>query len=94
VYEGVEFLKAQIETMKTPDFAQRPSAHAALQLWLNTKSNFEISITRWPLGKRTESVGERALLDAITITRGSSHSVKRMLNPLVSSVYFNDDGYP
>ena len=80
MYEGLDFLKAQIDTMRTPNFQSRPNAQIALERWLDTKSKLDVSIARWRLRKRTESVGERALLDTIA-------AVKSMLNPQVSTSF-------
>jgi hypothetical protein len=75
--------------MKTPDFRPRPTAQIALRQWLDTKSNLDLSIARWRLRKRNESVGERALLDVIAVARGGIQSVKNMLSPQVSASFWD-----
>ena len=70
--------------MKTPDFRWRPTAHIALERWLDAKNKLDVSIARWRLRKRNESVGERAFLDAIAVARGGIQSVKNLLSPQVS----------
>jgi hypothetical protein len=73
--------------MKTPDSEFRPTAQTALERWLDTRRKLDISIARWRLRKRNESVGERALLDAIAAARGGIHNMKSMLNPQVSASF-------
>ena len=94
MYEGLEFLKKQTDIMKIPDFRSRPTAQIALEQWLDTKSKLDVSIARWRLRKRTESVGERALRDAIAAARGGIHSVRSMLNPHVSVLVLTRSAVP
>jgi hypothetical protein len=73
--------------MRTPDSQSRPSAQIALERWLDMRSKLDISIARWRLRKRDESVGGRALLDAIAAARGGIHNIKSMLNPQVGASF-------
>jgi hypothetical protein len=69
--------------MNMPDIQSCPTAQISLELWLNLRGKLDVSIARWRLRKRNESVGERAILDAIAAARGGIHNMKTMLNPQV-----------
>jgi hypothetical protein len=85
VYEGVDFLKYEIEIMKTSDFRRRPTAQIALQGWLETKTKLDISMARWRLRRRDEFLGLRVMRDAVSVVQQSFDNVTRMLNPQVST---------
>jgi hypothetical protein len=76
--------------MKPPRSQLRPSAQIALERWLDTRSKLDVSIARWRLRRRNESVGERALLDAIAAARGGIHDMKTMLSSNVSALFLRD----
>jgi hypothetical protein len=85
VYDGLEFLKDQIDAMKTPDFRRRPTAQIALQRWLETKAKLDVSTARWRLRKRDEFLGLRVMRDAVSVVQQSFDNMTRMLNPQVST---------
>lgn len=84
-YHGLEFLRSLIDLMMTRDFRQRPTAQAAVQHWYSIRSDLDISVARWRLRKRDETVRERVLLDTVAAARHGIYSVKRLLNGDVSS---------
>jgi hypothetical protein len=88
VYDGLGFLKEHIDAMKTPDFRQRPTAQVTLQRWLETKVKLDVSIARWRLRKRDESMGLRVMLDAVSVVQQSLDNVTRIFNPQVSASSF------
>jgi hypothetical protein len=74
--------------MKTPDFRRRPTAQVALQHWLETKVNLDVSIARWRLRRRDEFVGLRVMRDAVSVVQQSFDNVTRILNPQASVLIF------
>jgi hypothetical protein len=84
VYDGLDFLKDQIDFMKTPNFRQRPTAQVAFQHWVETKVRLDASMARWRLRKRDEFVGLRVMRDAVSVVQQSFDNVTRMLNPQAS----------
>ena len=72
--------------MKMPDFRRRPTAQAALHHWLKIKAKLNVSMARWRLRKRDESVGLRVVRDAVSVVQQSLGSVTRILNPQVSAL--------
>jgi hypothetical protein len=86
VYEGLEFLKNQIDFMKTPDFRQRPTAQLALQRWQETKGKLDIATARWRLRERDEPVGLRVMRDAVSVVQ---KGLTRILNPQASPLLFS-----
>lgn len=85
MYEGLEFLKDQVDFMKAPDFRQRPTAQIALQRWLATKGKLDIGTARWRLRRRDEFVGLRVMRDAVSVVQ---KGLTRMLNPQASPSLF------
>jgi hypothetical protein len=85
MYDGLEFLKNQVDAMKTPDFRRRPTAKIALQSWLNIKVGLDVSIARWRLRKRDEFLGFRVVRDAVSVVQQSLDNVTRILGPQVSA---------
>jgi len=88
VYDGLEFLKNQIDAMKTPDFRRRTTAANALQQWLETKANLAVYIARWRLRKRDESVGLRVMRDAVSVVQQGLYNMTTILNPQASASLF------
>lgn len=73
--------------MMTRDFLQRPTAQASIQHWYTIRSELDISVARWRLRKRDETVRERVLLDTVAAARHGIYSVKRLFNGDVRSNY-------
>jgi hypothetical protein len=89
VYDGLEFLKNQIDAMKMGDFRQRPTAQIALQCWLETKVKLDVSIARWRLRRRDEFVGLRVMRDAVSVVQQGLDNVTRVFNPQASVSLFS-----
>jgi hypothetical protein len=90
VYDGLEFLKDQIDAMKTPDFRQRPTAQVVLQSWLATKVKLDVAIARWRLRKRDEFIGLRVIRDAASVVQQSLDDMTRIFNSQVSGSLFTE----
>ena len=88
MYDGLGFLKDHIDTMKTPNFRLRPTAEKALQRWLEMKIKLDVSIARWRLRKRDESMGLRVMRDAVSVVQQGLYNVTSMLNPQASASLF------
>lgn len=74
--------------MLTHDFHKRPTAQFVLQHWCHTKDSLPLYNFHWRLRRRSESVGERVVLDTVAAARQGIHSVKRLFNGEVSFVFF------
>lgn len=83
-YLDLDFLKNLIDTMMTSEFSKRPTALVALHHWYRIKIQLDVSIARWRLRRRNESVGERVVLDTVDVARQGIHGLKRLFNGDVS----------
>lgn len=69
---------------RNPD--ERPTADLAIQHWCNVKDQLDVSVARWRLRKRDESIGERVVLDTVAAARQGIHNVKRLFNGQVNAL--------
>lgn len=75
--------------MMAPEFQQRPTALVALHHWYRVKVQLDVSIARWRLRRRNESVGERVVLDTVDVARQGINGLKRLFNGDVSLIVSN-----
>lgn len=69
-----------------PDFQRRPAALVVLHHWYQIRIQLDLSIARWRLRRRNESVGERVVLDTVDAARQGIQGLKRLFHGDVSSI--------
>ncbi|KAF8978282.1 kinase-like domain-containing protein [Cyathus striatus] len=77
IYDGLDFLRPLISSMKHRNPENRPSAEQSLTFWYTVKSTMSPG-SRRRLHRRGETVGERVVKDTMDVALQSLHHIRRL----------------